>query len=85
MGVFLRSLRWWLRTPSIGSKDSTMYPDAGARPRQMDGCRMGADVSSATKTNSRAGEMAQWLRALAAAPEVRSSIPSTHTVAHNHL
>ncbi|KAM7335327.1 hypothetical protein ACRRTK_005804 [Alexandromys fortis] len=33
----------------------------------------------------RAGEMAQWLRALAALPEVLSSIPSNHMVAHNHL
>jgi hypothetical protein len=30
-------------------------------------------------------EMAQWLRALTALPEVLSSIPSNHTVAHNHL
>ena len=29
-----------------------------------------------------AGEMAQWLSAL---PEVLSSIPSNHMVAHNHL
>jgi hypothetical protein len=29
--------------------------------------------------------MAQWLRALTALPEVLSSIPSTHMVAHNHL
>jgi hypothetical protein len=32
-----------------------------------------------------AGEMAQQLRALAALPEVLSSIPSNHMVAHNHL
>jgi hypothetical protein len=32
-----------------------------------------------------AGEMAQWLRVLTALPEVLSSIPSTHMVAHNHL
>ena len=32
-----------------------------------------------------AGEMAQLLRTLAALPEVLSSIPSNHTVAHNHL
>jgi hypothetical protein len=31
-----------------------------------------------------AGEMAQWLRALTALPEVLSSNPSTHMVAHNH-
>ena len=32
-----------------------------------------------------AGEMAQWLRALPALPEVLSSTPSIHMVAHNHL
>ena len=32
-----------------------------------------------------AGEMAQWLRALAALPEVLGSIPSNHMVARNHL
>jgi hypothetical protein len=31
------------------------------------------------------GEMVQWLRALTAVPEVPSSIPSNHMVAHNHL
>jgi hypothetical protein len=34
---------------------------------------------------SGAGEMAQLLRALTALPEVLSSIPSNHMVAHNHL
>jgi hypothetical protein len=32
-----------------------------------------------------AGEMAQWLRTLTALPEVLSSNPSNHVVAHNHL
>jgi hypothetical protein len=32
-----------------------------------------------------AGEMAQWRRALTALPEILSSIPSNHMVAHNHL
>jgi hypothetical protein len=32
-----------------------------------------------------AGEMAQQLRTLAALPEVLSSIPSNHMVAHNCL
>jgi hypothetical protein len=31
------------------------------------------------------GRMAQWLRALAVLPEVVSSIPSKHMVAHSHL
>ena len=36
------------------------------------------------KNKTRAGEMAQQLRALTALPEVLSSIPSNHMV-HNHL
>jgi hypothetical protein len=37
------------------------------------------------KVTSQAGEVAQRLRALPALPEVLSSNPSNHTVAHNHL
>ena len=40
---------------------------------------------SSTSNSLGAGEMAQWLRALTALPEVLSSIPSNHMVAHNHL
>jgi hypothetical protein len=32
-----------------------------------------------------AAEMVQWLRALTDLPEVLSSNPSNHMVAHNHL
>jgi len=43
-------------------------------------------VNSARNTSDlRAGEVARWLRALTALPEVLSSIPSNHMVAHNHL
>jgi hypothetical protein len=41
--------------------------------------------SALEKMIKRAGEMAQCLRALTALPEVLSSIPSNHMVAHNHL
>jgi hypothetical protein len=34
---------------------------------------------------NQAGEMAQRLRELTALPEVLSSIPNNHMVAHNHL
>ena len=37
------------------------------------------------RRNLGAGEMSQRLRALTAVPEVLSSIPSNHTVAHSHL
>jgi hypothetical protein len=36
------------------------------------------------ENRSRAGEMAQRLRAPTALPKVRSSNPSNHMVAHNH-
>jgi hypothetical protein len=37
------------------------------------------------KIAGRAGEMAQWFRALTALPEVLNSNPSNRMVAHNHL
>jgi hypothetical protein len=37
------------------------------------------------KINKGAGESTQQLRALTALPEVLSSIPRNHMVAHNHL
>jgi hypothetical protein len=40
---------------------------------------------SLKSNNTGDGEMAQRLRALAALPEVLSSIASNHMVAHNHL
>jgi len=39
---------------------------------------------SPLKSGTRAGELAQWLRALTALPGVLSSNPSSHMVAHNH-
>jgi hypothetical protein len=37
------------------------------------------------KTKRGAGKMAQRLRALAVLPDILSSNPSNHIVAHNHL
>jgi hypothetical protein len=42
-------------------------------------------LKSFLRVERRAGEMAQQLRALTALPEVLSSIPINHMVAHNHL
>jgi hypothetical protein len=42
-------------------------------------------VTTASRRYLRAGEMAQWLGALTAVPEVLNSIPSNHMVAHKHL
>jgi hypothetical protein len=36
-------------------------------------------------TEGRVREMAQWLRAQTALPEVLNSIPSNDMVAHNHI
>jgi hypothetical protein len=41
-------------------------------------------VSIVKKQQERAGEMAQWFRAPTALPEILSSNPSNHMVAHNH-
>jgi hypothetical protein len=41
-------------------------------------------VGTFKNTRMRAGEMTQRLRALIALPEVLSSIPNNHMVAHNH-
>ena len=73
-----------LNTASFSMK-TDLYPgvvehifnSSALRQRQMDLCEL--------KVRSWAGEMAQWLRALPALPEVLSSIPSDHMVAHNHL
>ena len=42
------------------------------------------DKNKNKNKNKGPGEMAQWLRALAALPEVLSSIPSNHMVTHSH-
>jgi hypothetical protein len=47
--------------------------------------KSGAQVTTIRSYSHQAGEMAQWLRALTALPEVLSSIPSIHMVAHSHL
>ena len=42
-------------------------------------------IDKETEVSTEDGEMAQRLRALSVSPEVLSSIPSSHMVAHNHL
>jgi hypothetical protein len=42
-------------------------------------------LSFSKKNENQAGEMAQWLGALDALPEVLGSSPSNHMAAHNHL
>jgi hypothetical protein len=44
-----------------------------------------ADLFFLKKSPYKAGEMAQWLRALTALLEVTSSISSNHMAVHNHL
>lgn len=42
------------------------------------------DWKQILETNNRAGELAQWLRTLAAFEADLGSVPGTHEVAHNH-
>jgi hypothetical protein len=51
--------------------------------RERGGDRRGEERREKRKEG--AGEIAQWLRALTAFPEVLSSISSNYMVAHNHL
>ena len=57
----------------------------GATPRLQEQKPGAGDGLAVKIAYCRAGEMAQWLRALTALPEVVSSIPSNHIVAHSHL
>ena len=43
------------------------------------------NIKSLLRLTNWTGEMSQRLRTLSALPEVLSSIPSNHMVAHNHL
>ena len=63
-------------------EDETLYKKLNADGMVREGILGGI---ANTKEYLRAGEMAQWLRALAALPEVLSSIPNNHMVVHNHL
>ena len=59
--------------------------DAGQASCRRLGRKGAGIVCVAVREDEGAGEMAQWLRALAALPEVLSSIHSNHMVAHDHL
>jgi hypothetical protein len=52
---------------------------------ELKACTVTASIIWLLKRQNLAGEMAQRLRALIVLPEVLSSIPSNHMVAHNHL
>jgi hypothetical protein len=70
-----------------------MYSSLRSTAAQCAGKEQGLELERQTKQNKtkqqnkkkRAGEMAQRLRALTALPEVLSSNPSNHMVAHSHL
>jgi len=62
-----------------------MLKDTMEQEGLVGGGRQRGRVKEGIKVEIRAGKMAQWLRAPTALPEVLSSIPSNHMVAHNHL
>jgi hypothetical protein len=82
-GSAVKSTDWSSRGPEFNSQQ----PHGGSKPSVMTMAvsrrrECGAGEEEFTFW---AGEMAQRLRALTALPEVLSSIPSNHMVAHNHL
>ena len=57
----------------------------GGVTRKAPDALMGAGgLNALSLKRTRAGEMAQRVRALTAFPKVLSSIPNNHMVAHNH-
>jgi hypothetical protein len=67
------------------SKDPKTILNPSTRPGERHTPPKQTEKESLTNELKAAGEMAQWLRTLTALPEVLSSIPSSHMVAHNHL
>jgi hypothetical protein len=84
----------WLRalTASKGPDFKSQQPHGGSQPSVMRseapllGCLKTATASGAGASGAgvRAGELPQWLRTLTALPEVLSSNPRDHMVAHNY-
>jgi hypothetical protein len=70
-----------IKASGTGVKDGCDLP-VGARTQTW---VLWNSKQSVLKTTALGGEMAQWLRALTALPEVLSSILSNHMVAFNHL
>jgi hypothetical protein len=62
-----------------------VYPQSLNRTTPGKGTGFGLSTKQGLKMQFGVGEMAQWLKALTALPEVLSSIPSTHMVTHNYL
>ena len=70
---------------ALGSSKSTEEKEEEEEEEEGRGGKRKKRVKQRKKKIIRGtGEMAQWLGALTALPEVLSSIPSNHMVAHNH-
>jgi hypothetical protein len=77
--------KWgWGRDPLLAIYLTKGY-DLDSRKKEKPEHQKHNSIKQFKQGHRGAGEMAQWLRALAALPEVLSSIPSNHMVAHNHL
>ena len=87
--VVRHSWMWW-RTPLIPAlgrqRQVDLYEfEASLVYRVIPNSQCYTEKPCLRKQRNRAGEMAQPLRALTALPEVLSSNPSNHMVAHKHL
>jgi hypothetical protein len=85
-----------LRATALGSYQALALPLSYSEAQKKEGTGTERDeqntsfvqlnqISSVFKHKIGAGKMAQQLAALTALPEILSSIPSNHMVAHNHL
>ena len=76
------------KSGSSGGKECSFYNKVAAFPFEYEERSKGFELcmDDIQKIEGfQAGEVAQWLRALAVLSEVLSSILSNHTVAYNHL
>ena len=73
------------KATSLVYKVSSRTARATQRNSILEKKQQGKKEKKKKNLNVEAGEMAQWLRALSALPEVLISIPSNHMVAHTHM
>ena len=81
--LLLYATQWSCTGHSRASKQSVTIPVLALLKATMSSWH--SLWKGAPEQKTRAGEMAQWLRALTVLLEVLSSNPSNHLVAHNHL
>ena len=75
---------FWEKISEVFARRSIVLPSGYLLGSGTCWSALGCTQSRVKRMRGGAGEMAQWLRASSALPEVLSSIPSNHMVAHDY-